>query len=262
MIAEDTTISAEDADLAAILNISLRKCILVLLHFRSDSGMLRRVLHQAQCLQLPLLLRSMTNTKGLAALDHLVPLFDVALRHLENTCCCNTDPITMLRDSEFALQQLRDAVAALSYALCVVPLQNDADDDQLGTPGNIHGASVSAFSGTLIKDATDTVEYGVCFLGQLVSRVRDDLEHAMNSVSASKAAASSMSESVAALSSSLEIERNARAAADIKAAILQRECQNLRDGLARAFDIAAAESSSSKAQLQLMSSQMSSLQVA
>jgi hypothetical protein len=224
--------------------------------------MLRRVLHQAQCLQLPLLLRSITNAKGLAALDHFVPLFDVALRHLENTCCSNTDPIAILRDSEFALQQLRDAVAALSYALRVVPLQMDADDDKLGTPGNVLGVTASAFSGTLIKDASDSVEYGVCFLGRLVSRVRVDLEHAVNSVSASKAAASSMCESLADLSSSLEIERSAHAAADIKAALLQRECQNLRDELARAFSIAAAESSSSKAQLQLMSSQMSSIQVA
>jgi hypothetical protein len=204
----------------------------------------------------------MTNSKGLAALDHFVPLFDVALRHLESTCCSTADPITILKDSEFALQQLRDAVAALSYALRVVPPQMDADDDILCSPGNILGVTASAFSGTLIKDASDSMEYGACFLGQLVSRVRVDLEHAVNSVSASKAAASSMCESLADLSSSLEIERSARAAADIKAALLQRECQNLRDELARAFSNAADESSTSKAQLQHLSSQLTSIQVA
>jgi hypothetical protein len=85
------------------------------------------------------------------------------------------------------------------------------------------------------------------------------LHKLLNSFSIATAAATSACASVASLSSSVEQEWIACAAADIKTGLLQ--CQNSRDEFVRSSDIAAAESSRSKAQIQLISSQMILLQV-
>jgi hypothetical protein len=245
------------------LSIALRHCILLLLRNQADDDLLLRVLHQAQALQLPLMLRLMTQSGESKSISHCVPLLDTAYRSLCSNHGGNLDNGTKSPcDSEVGMQQLRDVLAALNHALHLVPQPVSAVGSYgvISDPFDITGHFVAAASKMLMADDDNAAMHG-SWLQLLICEMRESLDQAMTSIDATSAAAEIATASVATLSLLLESEKNARAAADIKGALLQRECQKLKDEIGRLLESAAASSSSSEAQLQLMVSEVSQLKV-
>jgi hypothetical protein len=230
---------------------------------QNESGVAVRELQQAQSLQLPLLLRAISSAEESQDLAPLVPLIEKAHRLLKSTSVSDVDGAQGLHESECYLHPLRDAISALYHVFRgnFLHVKLCEGDDAVRSSNGIIGAFGSAACGMLTKDAICTGSQGLGLLGKMISEVHEDITQALNCFSIATAAAASASASVASLSSSLEQERIARAAVDIKIALLQRECQKLRDELVRSSDIVAAESSSSKAQIQAISSQLILLQV-
>jgi hypothetical protein len=248
---------------AVHLSVTLRKCILLVLSIYSNIGGLSRVLHQAQAVQLSLLLQTISSTANPDNLAPFVSVLNGAHRLLESVSVCDTDSPEIPSDLDSPFQQLRDTISALNHVCRGVPLpvgQFDVDYEKRVLHHTI-GVYASALSGILIKDTACSFTKGSGLLGHVISGVREELAHSLDAFSAATAAAARASASVATLTSSLEREQSLRAAADIKTALLHRECLQLRDELARSLDTTAAISSSSEAQAQLMSSQMELLQV-
>jgi len=236
------------------IGIVLRKCLLILWRFEVDDGMLPRVLQLAQSLQLPLLLRSIMQSSEHKSLSDCMSLLQTAYNSLYSAYGDSSERIGTVSFSEVALQQFRNTLASLSRALNVVPQPVAAFDDNVG-------ASVAAVAELWIKDNIfDDAESGT-FLGRLLTGMREHMTQATKSVNRSGDVDECASTSTAAFCLALDSEKNARAAADVKASLLQRECQHLKDELTRAIESAAAASCLSQSQLQLMTSQMNVLQV-
>jgi uncharacterized protein YoxC len=234
------------------IGIILRKCLLILWRFEVDDGMLPRVLQLAQSLQLPLLLRSIIPSSKRENLADCLSLLQTAYTSLHSVYGDNSERIGTVSFSEVALQQFRNTLASLSRALNVVTQPVAAFDDNVGV-------TVAAVAELLIKD--NVFDDAETFLGRLLTGMREDMTQATKSVNRSGGVDECAATSTAALCLALDSEKNARAAADVKASWLQRECQNLKDELTRAIESAAAASCRSESQLQLMTSQMNVLQV-
>jgi hypothetical protein len=253
--------------------------MLLLLRVQGTHEILPRVIQQARCVQLPLLMWCMTPPEGRQNLGHLVPAIESAYRALEAIDCmqggfaasndvdgsednCESFRIRA-RETESGLQQLRDTLAALSRALHCVPQLGTSIEGNSGSDaaGDDLGAVAVAACSRMLSDGIYSVAQGRGLLRQIISGTCEDITHAIASVDSSSAAAAVASASAATFSSALESERSARAAADIKVALLQRECQNMRDHEGRSLAAAAAASSSINTQLQSMTSEMALLQV-
>jgi hypothetical protein len=236
------------------IGIILRKCLLILWRFEVDDGMLPRVLQLAQSLQLPLLLRSIIPSSKRENLTDCLSLLQTAYTSLHSVYGDNSERIGTVSFSEVALQQFQNTLASLSRALNVVTQPVAASDDNIG-------ATVAAVAELLIKDDVFDDAEEETFLGRLLTGMREDMTQATKSVNRSGGVDECAATSTAALCIALDSEKNARAAADVKASWFQRECQNLKDELTRAIESAAAASCRSESQLQLMTSQMNVLQV-
>jgi hypothetical protein len=251
--AHESVAVVEESDVVNI-GIILRKCLLILWRFEVDDDMLPRVLQLAQSLQLPLLLRSIIPSTERENLAGCMSLLQTAYNSLHGVYGDNSKRIGTVSSSELALQQFRNTLASLSRALNVVTQPVAAFDDNIG-------ASVVAVAELLIKDDVfDDAEEGT-FLGRVVTGMREDMTQATKSVNISGGVDECASTSTAALCLALDSEKHARAAADVKASLLQRECRHLKDELTRAIESAAAASCCSETQLQFMTSQMNALQV-
>jgi hypothetical protein len=224
--------------------------------------MLPRVLQYAHDLQLPLLLCSMTQSRGPENASEFVLSLDVAYRSLEIIYGHHSESPIGLCNAEIELQTLRDTLGALSHALHLVPRLASAigSVDDVTIPQDTVGLFVAATSEILIRNDDHAANRGVC-LDNLVSDMREELIRATTSIDASLAAAAIASANAESLSISLENEKSARSAADTKCNLLQRECQNLKDELRRSMDTAAAAFSSSTIQIQLMESEVAQLKV-
>ena len=234
-------------------------------------------MQQVRSVQLPLLLRCI-NVRGHEILGHLVPAVESALRVLEAVdsmqegCVsssvadggsCLDAVCDRASDAESALQQLRDTLAALNRAVHHVPQPAAAIESSSGNEGLCDDAAAStvAASSFLLNDGNYSVQQGGGLLKHLVLGTCEIVTQAVASIDASSAAAAAASASAATFSSALESERSSRAAADIKVAQLQRECQNLRDEVARLAATADVASSGSSAHIQRLTSEMALLQV-
>ena len=256
-----STATSVDAADTAKLCITLRNCILLLLRIPGDVEMLPRVLQHAQALQLPLTLRSMTRSGKSESIAHFAPVLEIAYRSLYIICGDDVDDTQCPCNADFVVQQLRDTLAALNHALQIghPPVTAIGSDDNNYIP-HVIGQTVAAASKLLFADDDYAGDHR-SWLGSLVNGMREDITQSISSIDAFSTAAEVASASAANLSLLLESENNARAAADIKAALLQRECHNLKDELRRSVESAAASSSSSAMQLQLMASEIAQLQV-
>ena len=224
--------------------------------------MLPRVLQYAHDLQLPLLLCSMTQSRGPENASEFVLSLDVAYRSLEIIYGPQSESHIGLCNAEIELQTLRDTLGALSHALHIVPRLASVigSVDDVTIPQDTVGLFVAVTSEILIRNDDHAANRGVC-LENLVSDMREELIRATTSIDASITAAAIASANAESLSISLENEKSARSAADTKCNLLQRECQNLKDELRRSMDTAAAAFSSSTLQIQLMESEVAQLKV-
>ncbi len=251
--ADNSVLHVKKSDVVSLGHI-LRECLLLLWRVQVDDDMLPRVLQLAQSLQLQLLLRSITQSIEYEILTDCMILLQTAYNSLDNVFGDNGNIIGNVCSSESALQQFRNTLASLSRALNVVPQHVVASGDSIG-------ASVAAIVELLIKDSVFDASDKVTFLGRLVTEIREEITKVIQSRNGSDDTKEHDSASTAALCFALDNEKNARAAAEVKASVLQRECRHLKDELTRSVESAAAALNCSETQLQLMTAQIDVLQV-
>ncbi len=251
--ADNLVLPVKKSDVVSLGHV-LRECLLLLWRVQLNDDMLPRVFQLAQSLQLQLLLRSITQSTEHETHRDCIILLQTAFNSLDSVFGDKGTIIGNVCSSESALQEFRNTLASLNHALNVVPQHVVAFGDSIG-------ASVVAIFELLVKDSVfDALDKGT-FLGRLVTEMREEMTKVVQSRNGHDDTKECDSASTAALCLALDNEKNARAAADVKASMLQRECQHLKDELARSVESAAAALNCSETQLQLMTAQLVVLQV-